>query len=222
MHSTVAAVMTRRVVTVTPQTSFKDAVRLMRTKRVSGLPVVDMKGRLVGIVTEGDLLNKVEQRDVDAYVLESKRHRLDRARASALDVESAMSTSVTSVRQDFPIALAAREMHTRGFKRLPVTDEEGNLIGIVSRGDLLTVFLRTDAQVKADVRRTLTTIQSHGGARKLKATVKGGVVELEGSLDEKSRLEATVRAIKAIDGVVGVRSRMTFEVDDTAIPALLN
>lgn len=214
--------MTKRVVTVTPQTSFKDAVRLMRTKRVSGLPVVDSNRRLVGIVTEGDLLNKVEQRDLDAYVLESKRHKLDRARASALDVASAMSTAVTSVRPDFPIALAAREMHTRGFKRLPVIDQEGNLVGIVSRGDLLTVFLRTDAQVRADVRRALAAIQAHGGARELKAKVTGGVVELEGWFEEKSRLEATVRAITAIDGVVGVRSRLTFDLDDTAIPALLN
>ncbi len=222
MHSCVADVMTTRVVTVTPETSFKDAVRLMRSKRVSGLPVVDAKGRLVGIVTEGDLLNKVERRDQDAYVLESKSHRLDRARASALDVQSAMSKAVTSVRPDFPIALAAREMHTRGFKRLPVIDDKGSLVGIVSRGDLLTVFLRTDAQVRADVRRTLAAIQEHGDAKELKARVAGGVVELEGWFLERSRLEATVRAITAIDGVVGVRSHMKFDLDDTAIPALLN
>lgn len=214
--------MTKHVVTVTPETSFKDAVRIMRAKRVSGLPVVDATGRLVGIITEGDLLNKVEQRDLDAYVLESKRHKLDRARASALDVASAMSTAVTSVRPDFPIALAAREMHTRGFKRLPVVDEAGNLVGIVSRGDLLTVFLRTDAQVRAEVRRTLAAIEGHGGARGLKAKVTRGVAELEGWFEEKSRLEATVRAVTAIDGVVGVRNLMTFELDDTHIPALLN
>lgn len=214
--------MTKRVVTVTPETPFKDAVRLMRTKRVSGLPVVDGHGRLVGIVTEGDLLNKVEKRDLDAYVLESKRHRLDRARASALDVASAMSTAVTSVRPDFPIALAAREMHTRGFKRLPVIDDEGNLVGIVSRGDLLTVFLRTDAEVRADVRKALGAIQAHSSAKLLKAKVTGGIVELEGRFMERSRLDAAVRAITAIDGVVGVRSHMTFDLDDTAIPALLN
>ena len=122
--------MTRRVVTVTPETSFKDALRIMRARRVSGLPVVDSNGHLVGIVTEGDLLYKVEQSDMGAY-------------ASALDVGSAMTTPVKSVPPDFPIALAAREMHTRGFKRLPVVDAVGNLVGIVSRGDLLTVFLHT-------------------------------------------------------------------------------
>lgn len=221
MHTCVADVMTTRVVTVTPETSFKDAVRLMRSKRVSGLPVIDAKRRLVGIITEGDLLNKVERRDDDAYVLESKRHRLDRGRAAALDVQSAMSAAVTSVRPDFPIALAAREMHTRGFKRLPVVDENGSLVGIVSRGDLLTVFLRTDAEVRTDVRRTLAAIQAHGGAKELKAKVTGGVVDLDGSFLERSRMEATVRAITAIDGVVGVRNDMKFDLDDTAIPALL-
>jgi CBS domain-containing protein len=220
MHS-VASVMSSPVVTVTPETSFKDAVRTLRRKRVSGLPVVDQDGRLVGIVTEGDLLNKVEKRDPDAYVLESKRDRLDRARATALDVASVMSTEVTTVRPDFPIALAAREMHSRGFKRLPVVDEAGKLVGIVSRGDLLKVFLRSDAQVRADVRRVLATAEKHQGGRKLTAKVDGGIVDLAGVFEETSRLEATVRAVTAIDGVIGVRSRMTTEVGAAHVTAFV-
>jgi CBS domain-containing protein len=211
--------MSSPVVTVTPETSFKAAVQLMRSKRVSGLPVVDPKGCLVGIVTEGDLLNKVEQRNPDSYVQEARRHRLDRARASALDVSSAMSTEVTTVGPDCPIALAAREMHTHGFKRLPVVDARGDLVGIVSRGDLLTVFLRSDAKVRADVRRTLRAAEAHHGGRGLTGTVTSGVVVLSGTFDERSRLEATVRAVTAIDGVVGVRSQMTYALDDTLVPS---
>lgn len=218
MHN-VASVMSSPVVTVTPETSFKDAVRTLRRKRVSGLPVVDQDGRLVGIVSEGDLLNKVEKRDPDAYVLESKRDRLDRARATALDVASVMSTEVTSVRPDFPIALAAREMHSRGFKRLPVVDEAGKLVGIVSRGDLLKVFLRSDAQVRAEVRRVLAAAEKHQGGRGLTAKVARGVVDLEGVFVEKSRLEATVRAVTAIDGVIGVRSRLTTDAGAAQVTA---
>jgi CBS domain-containing protein len=218
MHS-VASVMSSPVVTVTPETSFKAAVQMLRRKRVSGLPVVDATGRLVGIVTEGDLLNKVEQRNPDSYVPESRRHRLDRARAIALDVSSAMSTEVTTVGPDFPIALAAREMHTRGFKRLPVVDASGALVGIVSRGDLLTVFLRSDARVRADVRRTLRAAEANHGGRQLTGKVTGGVVVLSGTFDERSRLEATVRAVTTIDGVVGVRSQMAYALDDTLAPA---
>jgi CBS domain-containing protein len=216
MH-TVASVMSSPVVTVTPGTTFKDAVRILRRKRVSGLPVVDGGGQLVGIVSEGDLLNKVEKRERDAYLFESRRHRLYSSRAAALDVASAMSTQVVTVRPDFPIALAAREMHTRGFKRLPVVDEQGRLVGIVSRSDLLTVFLRTDAQVRADVRRVLAEATAKHGGRALKARVASGVVELEGSFEEKSRCESTVRTLTAIDGVVGVRSHLEYDLDDTLI-----
>lgn len=216
VHS-VSEVMSSPVVTVMPDTTFKDAVRLMRRKRVSGLPVVDARGRLVGIVSEGDLLNKVERREPDAYMFETRRHRLYSSRAAALDVASAMSTSVVSVRPDFPIALAAREMHTRGFKRLPVVDEKGKLVGIVSRGDLLTVFLRTDSHVRTDVRKLLAEAMAKHGGRELKARVASGVVELEGTFGQKSHAEALVRTVTAVEGVVGVRSHLAFDLDDTLI-----
>jgi CBS domain-containing protein len=212
---TVGAVMTQAVVTVKPETSFKEAVRLLRQRRVSGLPVVDGEGNLVGIVSEADLLNKVEKRDPDAYLLESRPHRLDRARSAALDVASAMSREVTTVQPDFPVALAAREMHTRGFKRLPVVDEKGKLVGIVSRGDLLKVFLRSDRELRSDIRRILDLAQVRLGGRGLKATVSGGIVDLAGDFESKTRLEAIVRAISEIDGVVGVRSNMAFDLDDS-------
>ncbi len=206
--------MTHKVTTVAPETSFKEAVRLLRSQRISGLPVVDQSGQLVGIVTEGDLLNKVEKREPDAYVLESKRHRLDRSRAAATDVASAMSREVTSVRPDFPVARAAREMHARGFKRLPVVDEGGRLVGIVSRGDLLKVFLRSDDELTAEVTRILDEAEASLGGHDLVVTVSGGVIELRGKFQSKSRLDATVRAVAGIDGVIGIRNRMLFDVDD--------
>ncbi len=217
---TVADVMTSPAVTVGPHTTFKDAVRLMRSKRISGLPVVDGNGRVIGIVSETDLLNKVEKREPDTYLLESRRHRLDRARASALDVASAMTTEVVTVGPEFPIALAAREMHTRGIKRLPVVNSSGTLLGIVSRGDLLTVFLRTDRQLRADVKKALAEAQAKHGGRALTARVESGVVMLEGAFKEKSRCDATVRAITSIDGVIGVRSQMTYDRDDTLVGSL--
>lgn len=207
--------MTVPVVTIGPDRTFKDAVRLMRAKRISGLPVVDREGRVIGIISECDLLNKLEKREPDTYILESRRHRLDRARASALDVASAMTTQVVTVGPAFPIALAAREMHTRGIKRLPVVDETGTLVGIVSRGDLLTVFLRTDRQLRADVTKVLAEAQAKHGGRSLTAKVESGVVVLEGTFEEKSRCDATIRAITSIDGVIGVRSHMTYDRDDT-------
>lgn len=211
---TVASVMTRKVITVTPETSFKEAVRVLRSNRISGLPVVDSAGQLVGIVSEADLLNKAEKREPDAYVLDSRKHRLDRSRAAAMDVASAMSREVTTVRPDFPVARAAREMHGRGFKRLPVVDESGRLVGIVSRGDLLKVFLRSDDELRAEVAAILGLAESSFGAHGLSGEVAAGVVDLAGTFESKSRLEATVRAVAAIDGVVGIRNRFVFDVED--------
>jgi CBS-domain-containing membrane protein len=168
----------------------------------------------VGIVSEADLLNKAEKREPDAYVLELRRHRLDRSRASALDVASAMSRDIVSVRPDSPVALAAREMHTRGFKRLPVVDAEGRLVGIVSRGDLLKVFLRTDAELAAEIRGVLNEAERTFGDSRLTATVTGGVVELGGRLRSKHQVDATVRAIAGVDGVIGIYSQITCETDD--------
>jgi CBS-domain-containing membrane protein len=213
--NTVESVMSTDVVTVTPEMSFRDVVKVLRRRRVSGLPVVNDAGKLVGIVSEADLLNKVEKRSREAYVLESRWQRLDRARAEALDVASVMSTDVITVQPDCPISLAAREMHTRGFKRLPVVDKDGSLVGIVSRGDLLTVFLRPDREVRADVRRFLKLAEIKYRGRNLRAQVSQGVVDLEGSFDERSRCDATIRAITATEGVIGVRSSLTFKVDDT-------
>jgi CBS domain-containing protein len=213
---TVSDVMTRRVITASPETTFLEAVRLLEENRISGLPVIDREGKLVGIVSEADLLNKAEKREPDAYVLESRRHRLDRSRASALDVASAMSRDVVSVRPDSPIALAAREMRARGFKRLPVIDSEGRLVGIVSRGDVLKVFLRSDADLAAEVRGILDHAERTFGAARLAARVTGGVVDLEGSLRSRNQVDATVRAVAAVDGVIGIYSRIAYEREDAS------
>ena len=207
MKFTVADVMTQRVVTVTPETSFKEAVRLLRRRRVSGMPVVDPAGALVGIVSETDLLNKAEKRAPDSYVLESPHQQLDRARAAGLNVADVMTREVVTIRADHPVALAARELHGHGFKRFPVVDEKGKLVGIVTRSDLLKVFLRTDRDIERDVRETVRN-------RGITASVSRGVVTLEGSVEAKGRTEALVRTVAAIDGVVGVNSMITSAVDD--------
>ena len=217
---TVSDVMTRRVVAASPETTFKEAVRLLERHRVSGLPVVDRSGKLVGIVSEADLLNKAEKREPDAYVLESRRHRLDRSRAAALDVASAMTREVASVRPESPIAHAAREMHTRGFKRLPVVDADGRLVGIVSRGDLLKVFLRSDSELGVEIRRILDQAERTLGGLGLSAQVTGGVVDLTGTFNSKNQLDATMRAVALIEGVVGIRNRMTYETHDAEFLSL--
>jgi osmotically-inducible protein OsmY len=96
-----------------------------------------------------------------------------------------------------------------------VVDETGKLVGIVSRGDLLKVFLRTDRDLRSDIRRLLDSAQIRLGARGIKVRVSGGIVDMAGNFESKTRLEAIVRAIGEIDGVVGVRSKVAFDVDDS-------
>lgn len=206
--------MTRQLITASPETTFREAVRLLEENRISGLPVIDRDGKLVGILSEADLLNKAEKRQPDAYVLESRRHRLDRSRASALDVASAMSRDIVTVRPESPIALAAREMHARGFKRLPVVDSDGRLVGIVSRGDVLKVFLRSDGELAEEVGGILDNAERTFGGTRLLAKVSGGVVELDGRLRSKNQVDATVRAVAGVDGVIGIYSRIAYERDD--------
>lgn len=209
MKFTVADVMTRRVVTATPETSFKEAVRLLRRRRVSGLPVVDGGGALVGILSETDLLSKIGRPAPDSAVVESQRQRLDHAKAAGQNVGEVMTKEVVTVRADHPVALAARELHDRGFKRFPVVDEAGRLVGIVTRSDLLKVFLRPDADIEDDVRAAIRS--ADGG---VKASVARGVVTLRGSVETRRRMEGLLRAVGDIDGVVGVDSMLAFSIDE--------
>jgi len=212
--------MSQPAVTVHSDAPIDEVVSTMEKHQIRRVPVVDERDCCVGIISQADLLNKAEKREPDAYVLESRRHRLDRSRAAALDVASAMSRAVTSVRADAPIALAAREMHSRGFKRLPVVDEDGRLVGIVSRSDLLRVFLRSDHELRAEISRVLDHAQRRWAASGLDVEVTGGVANLEGLFRSKNQLQATLRAVAGVEGVIGIRNRMVYESEDVEFLSL--
>ena len=123
-----------------------------------------------------------------------------------------MSRDVTSVRADAPIAMAAREMHSRGFKRLPVVDTHGRLVGIVSRSDLLKVFLRSDDELRAEIRRVLgharrtwgaSGLDAQGAARPLKVLANGGVTKAL-TVRANKFSEAAKKQLEAAGGSVEV------------------
>ncbi|MFI1417451.1 CBS domain-containing protein [Streptomyces sp. NPDC020731] len=138
---TVSDVMTRAVVAVGRDTPFKDVVRLIEEWQVSALPVLEGEGRVVGVVSEADLLLKEEFRDSDPDRFTQLRRLSDLARAGALTAGELMSTPAVTVHADATLAQAARVMAQLRLKRLPVVDAEGLLKGVVSRVDLLKVFL---------------------------------------------------------------------------------
>lgn len=186
MKIAVSDLMTRVVTAVSPEMPLKEAAARLRAGGFSALPVVDRRGRLVGIVSEADLLGEAER--------PARRERPSPAHAL---VSRLMTLPVATADADASVAEAARSMLRYGVQRLPVVDRAGRPIGIVSRGDLLKVFLRPDEEIGRDVERCLRA----EGAANAVAGVRDGVVVLAGPPENRVR-----QAVEAVEGVVAVRS----------------
>ncbi len=222
MKLTVRDVMTKTAVVVTQDFPFKEIVRRMKEHRVSAVPVVDGDGRLVGIVSEADLLFKEEfdtPTERDARLLERKARRTARSKASGLVASQLMTTPVVSIEPDASIAKAARLIDRKGVKRLPVVDEAGRIVGIVSRSDLLKPFLRPDEEIRREVVESLTRPGSWIEPRDLLVDVSEGVVMVRGIVEQRSMLPIVESTVLRIDGVVALQNGMGYKVDDTSWPS---
>ncbi|MFI8986147.1 CBS domain-containing protein [Streptomyces antimycoticus] len=199
----VSDVMTRTVVAVGRDAPFKEMVQTLRQWRVSAMPVLEGEGRVIGVVSEADLLPKEELRDSDPDRFEQLRRLPDLAKARAVTAEELMSSPAVSVHTDATLAEAARIMAVRGVKRLPVVDAEGMLLGIVSRADLLKVFLRPDEDIEEEVRRTVVAYLFPGDSG-IHVGVDEGVVTLSGQLRDTAPIPVAARLARAVEGVVDV------------------
>ena len=217
MKLTVSDVMTRTVVVVRVSTPFKDVVRRMQEYRVSALPVVDDEDRLVGLVSEGDLILKEDpELEEAAHLFEGRQRRHEREKAAGLVAGELMTTPVVTLGPEATLGDAARLMHRKGVKRLPVVDGAGRIHGILSRSDLLKVFLREDADIEREVREDVVRRTLWIDTDTVTVTVLDGVVRLEGQLERRSLIPVLERLITAVEGVVGVEEHLSFNVDDTA------
>ncbi|MFC8431866.1 CBS domain-containing protein [Streptomyces sp. NPDC057253] len=199
---TVSDVMTHTVIAVGRDAPFKEIVELIDQWKVSALPVLEGEGRVIGVVSEADLLPKEEFRDTDEGDL------AQRAKAEGVTAGELMSTPAVTVHADASLAEAARIMARRRVKRLPVVDGVGILQGVVSRGDLLKVFLRGDEEIAEEIRHSvLSRLPVTTGA--LTVTVAEGVVTLHGSLPERTLVPVVARAVRAVEGVVDIRMDLT-------------
>jgi CBS domain-containing protein len=152
LRPAVKDVMTRQVRTVTPTAGFREMVALIEAARVSALPVVSESGAVEGIVSEADLLLK-EEPERDRHRFESRARRRERAKAAGTTAAEVMTRPVIAAWPDMPVSEAARLMRAKGVKRLPVLDADGRLVGIVSRSDLLRIFLHDDESVRRQLRQ---------------------------------------------------------------------
>lgn len=211
LHATprvVSDVMTHTVVAVGRDAPFKDIVTLMQQWRVSALPVLEGEGRVIGVVSEADLLPKEEFRDSDPDRFTQMRRLADLAKAGGLSAADVMSAPAVTVHPDATLAEAARIMARRRVKRLPVVSSEGLLEGVVSRGDLLQVFLRTDEEIADEVEHDIVPILFPGPARPVRVAVADGVVTLTGSFRDTSLVPVAARLARAVEGVVDVECRV--------------
>ncbi|MDX3633425.1 CBS domain-containing protein [Streptomyces europaeiscabiei] len=205
----VSDVMTQTVVAVGRNAQFKEIVRTMEQWRVSALPVLEGEGRVIGVVSEADLLPKEEFHEGDMGLYEQRQRLPDVAKAGGLTAEELMSTPAITVHSDATLAQAARIMAVRHVKRLPVIDSEGMLQGIVSRADLLKVFLRPDEQIEEEVRRTVIAYLFPAFSHAIHVNVREGVVTLRGQIHDTSLISVAARLIRAVEGVVDVESHLT-------------
>jgi len=216
MEHRIESVMTTEVVTARPSTPFRELVDLLQRKRISALPVVDQDDRLVGIVSEADLLVKqgYPHGGDDVGVVHALRHRQRLGKAAGICALDVMTRQVVSVPVGTEVAAAARLMIRLGIKRLPVVDGQGRLAGIVTRGDLLKVFLRPDQAISWEVAHEI--VQGRIGIPRGAVAVqtRNGMVSLTGQVERRSQVTELVRQVQAVHGVVSVDARLTWNVDD--------
>lgn len=198
---TVSDVMTRTAVAVGRHATYKEIVALMEQWKVSALPVLEGDGRVIGVVSEADLLPKEEYRLADPA--RAAGTEADAVKARAVAAEELMSSPAITVHADATLAEAARIMARRLVKRLPVVDGVGMLEGVVSRSDLLKVFLRADEAIADEIRRSV--FADLPAAAGVDASVEDGVVTLCGVLPDRALVPLLARAVRAVEGVVDVR-----------------
>ncbi|WP_217549798.1 CBS domain-containing protein [Streptomyces sp. GbtcB6] len=202
---TVSDVMTRTVAAIGRDAPFKDVVTLMEERKVSALPVLEGEGRVIGVVSEADLLPKEEFRDSDPDRFVQRQRLDDLAKAGAVTAEELMSTPAVTVHPNATLAQAARIMAQRKVKRLPVVNDEGILEGVVSRSDLLKVFLRSDEELAAEVRHEVVDRLFPLSADHIQVEVTEGVVTLTGWVEDDGVAGVAQRLARAVEGVVDVR-----------------
>ncbi|MBM2616318.1 CBS domain-containing protein [Actinoplanes sp. LDG1-06] len=211
-------VMTTEVVTAGPSASYRELVDLLAGHRVSAVPVTDEGHHVIGVVSETDLLRKIEYGgDEDPRLFEGRRRRGGRARALADTADGLMSSPPVVVMLGTPIATVARMMDAEEVKRLPVVDDADRLAGIVTRGDLLRVHLRPDSEIGADVRSEVFQALLAGRLEAVSIDVQKGVVTVAGHADRWSTTDLVERMTRQVPGVVRVVDELDFDYDDRQI-----
>ncbi|GAA1222100.1 CBS domain-containing protein [Kitasatospora nipponensis] len=204
-HRTVQELMTREVVRVAPESGFREIAELLTEYGITALPVVDGEDRPVGVVSEGDLIRAQAAQEDPGALLPPPA---DRSVANTvMTARELMSSPAVCVAPGASVVAAARLMDRHRVKRLPVVGEDGRLVGLVSRHDLLQVFLRDDLAIRSEiVEDVLSQIEGVSPAA-LGVEVEQGHVVLSGTLEPPYLVPIVLRLCGAVDGVLSVTDR---------------
>ncbi|MFI6985956.1 CBS domain-containing protein [Embleya sp. NPDC050154] len=214
-HRTVAECMTREVVRARPDMPFREIVQLLTDNDVTAVPVVDELGRPMGVVSEVDLLRKSTARaDLSGVSPIPDLEAWERAKAEGIRAEELMSAPAVCARPDWTVVEAARLMAVQNIKRLPVVDEADRLQGIVSRADLLRIFLRGDDAIREEIEQEVLRHTLRLEPSQVTVEVDEGQVTLGGSVEFKSLIPVIERLCRSIDGVVSVVEHIAYRTDD--------
>ncbi|WP_457030768.1 CBS domain-containing protein [Kitasatospora sp. P5_F3] len=202
-HRTVGEMMTREVIRVVPQTGFREIVALLGEYGITAVPVVDAEDRPLGVVSEADLM-RTQALQEDPAGLMPPQPAPETGPTTAREL---MSSPAIRTTPDASVVAAARLMERHGVKRLPVVDEEGRLVGMVSRGDLLRVFLRNDLTIRQEIVEDVLGRTEGVSPAAVGVEVEQGRVVLSGSVEPAYLVPIVLRLCRAVDGVVSVTDR---------------
>ncbi|GGT03910.1 hypothetical protein GCM10010156_72190 [Planobispora rosea] len=227
MRVKVSEVMTHQVASVDGATPFKDVAETLINHGVSAVPVIDADDHVIGVVSETDLLYKEEFKE--QYYREGYqpplrarlRHRLGQDKGKNLDkahgetAAELMTAPAVTIRPQSAVVYAMRLMDEHGVKRLPVVDENGRLQGIVSRHDLIKVFVRPDADIAQEIRKDILDHSAWTDTSQVKVAVHQGVVTLGGRMQQRSEARVAARLALRVNGVIDVIDEIKWDEDDT-------
>lgn len=222
--TTVRDIMTRSVLSVGPDTPLKEVARLLIEHRISGLPVVDAAGRVVGVVSEGDLLVKeqdpeaIRHRPLSRIFGESAETRALLAKAEARTAGDAMTTPAITIGADRPVGAAAERMTADRVNRLPVV-EDGRLVGIVTRADVIRAFVQTDEQLAEAIRSEVLRRAMWVDPAQFEVSVAEGVATIRGRVERRSTAAMVGRLTELLPGIVSVVADIAWSIDDRDIEA---
>ena len=211
--------MTRDVVTVAPDTPLREVAELLVEHGISGVPVCNRAGEVIGVVSEQDILYKElgpEERGGGPLAWFAGWPAAAAAKANARTAVGAMTSPALTIRPERRAAAAARLMVDRGVNRLPVVDRRGRLVGIVTRADLVRAFSRSDAEIRDEIVVDVLGRSLWIPAGSVTVEVEHGEVTVGGNVDARSVAEILPRLVSAVPGVVSVRSELFWDEDDLA------